>query len=136
MPPPSALIAAANQQVNAFPFVSLSSCPWTDIWTNRFDARLLLDILPDFDYSSTDPTNQSLLESPSGWSDLPSDTEEMFFFPPEEVADFRNEKRQQLIEQAQEGRVKARLEEEKQMLQDSVNEERWGDSDEEVSFIV
>lgn len=60
----------------------------------------------------------------------------MFFFPPEEVADFRNEKRQQLIEQAQEGRVKARLEEEKQMLQDSVNEERWGDSDEEVSFIV
>jgi len=92
--------------------------------------------LPDFDYSSTDPTNQSLLESPSGWSDLPSDTEEMFFFPPEEVADFRNEKRQQLIEQAQEGRVKARLEEEKQMLQDSVNGERWGDSDEEVSFIV
>ena len=60
----------------------------------------------------------------------------MFFFPPEEVADFRNEKRQQLIEQAQEGRVKAQLEEEKQMLQDSVNEERWGDSDEEVSFIV
>lgn len=60
----------------------------------------------------------------------------MFFFPPEEVADFRNEKRQQLIEQAQEGRVKARLEEEKQMLQDSVNGERWGDSDEEVSFIV
>ena len=60
----------------------------------------------------------------------------MLFFSPEEVADFRGEKRQQLIEQAQEGRVKARLEEEKQMLQDSVNEECWGDSDEEVSFIV
>lgn len=59
----------------------------------------------------------------------------MFFFSPEEVADFRNERRQQLVEEAQEERVKARLEEEKQMLQDSVDEEHWGDSDEEVSFI-
>jgi len=91
--------------------------------------------LPDLKYSPTDPTNQSSLESPSGWSDLPSDTEEVFFFSPEEVADFRNERRQQLVEEAQEERVKARLEEEKQMLQDSVDEEHWGDSDEEVSFI-
>jgi len=91
--------------------------------------------LPDFEYSSTDPTHQSLLASPSGWSDLPSDTEEMFFFSPEEAADSRHEKRQQLIEQAQEERVRARLEEEKQMLQDNVNEEHRGDSDEEVSFI-
>jgi len=91
--------------------------------------------LPDFKYSSTDPINQSLLESPSGWSDLPSDTEEMFFFSPEEVADFRNEKCQRLVEQAQEERVKARSEEEKEMLQDSVNGEHWGNSDEEVSLI-
>lgn len=59
----------------------------------------------------------------------------MFFFSPEEAADSRHEKRQQLIEQAQEERVRARLEEEKQMLQDNVNEEHRGDSDEEVSFI-
>ncbi|KAF7305404.1 hypothetical protein HMN09_00792800 [Mycena chlorophos] len=72
------------------------------IWVDRYDARLLLDTLPT--RSERPPTPPS----PSGWSDLPSDTEDMFFLSPEEVQDYRREKRRKLIDQAREDRVKAR----------------------------
>ncbi|KAF9442708.1 hypothetical protein P691DRAFT_810224 [Macrolepiota fuliginosa MF-IS2] len=98
------------------------------IWVDRYDARLLLDALPDF--TSPGPMPPS---SPSGWSDLPSDTEETFFFSPEEAEDFRNEKRRRLLEQAHEERVKARLkEEEEEENEEAVDEDPWGGSDEEV----
>ena len=45
--------------------------------------------------------------SPTGWDDLPSDTEEMFFFTPVEREDFRRIKRRRLLEQDREERLRA-----------------------------
>nr|GAT49144.1 predicted protein [Mycena chlorophos] len=90
------------------------------IWVDRYDARLLLDTLPT--RSERPPTPPS----PSGWSDLPSDTEDMFFLSPEEVQDYRREKRRKLIDQAREERVKARRAEDGEPEEDI-----WGGSDEE-----
>ena len=79
-------------------------------------------------------------DSPSGWSDLPSDTEDTFFFTPDETEDFRREKRRRLIEQTREERLKARMEEDDVDDDDEENQEDedvWGGSDEEVrQFLV
>lgn len=99
---------------------------------HRYDARLLLDALPDFEPPPGPTLAHPRPSSPSGWSDLPSDTDETFFFSPEEASDFKNEKRRRLLEQAHEERVKARLEEEK--AQETVDDDPWGGSDEEVSY--
>lgn len=95
----------------------------------RYDARLLLEALPDLH----SPPESPIPGSPSGWSDLASDTEETFFFSPEEADDYRNEKRRRLFERAHEERVRARLEEEKAETQEEVDLDPWGGSDEEVS---
>ncbi|KAJ3566221.1 hypothetical protein NP233_g7134 [Leucocoprinus birnbaumii] len=102
------------------------------VWVDRFDARLLLDSLPEFGFPSktTSPPRESIPGSPSGWSDLPSDIEDTFFFSPEEAEDYRNEKRRRLFEQAQEDRVRARLEEE-DVAQEEEEDDPWGGSDEE-----
>lgn len=71
-------------------------------------------------------------DSPTGWSDLPSDAEDTFFFTPDETEDFRREKRRRLIEQTREERLKARMEEDEvegEEIQD--DEDVWGASDEE-----
>jgi hypothetical protein len=60
----------------------------------------------------------------------------MFFFSPEEADDYRNEKRRRVFEQAQEERVKARLEEDKLETEGEVDDDPWGGSDEEVSYTV
>ncbi|KAE9409209.1 hypothetical protein BT96DRAFT_931980 [Gymnopus androsaceus JB14] len=65
-------------------------------------------------------------DSPTGWSDLPSDAEETYFFTAEETEDFRREKRRRLMEQTREERLKARMEEDGEQ-----GEEIWGGSDEE-----
>ena len=76
-------------------------------------------------------------DSPSGWSDLPSDTEDTFFFTPDETEDFRREKRRRLIEQTREERLKARMEED-HMEDEEIQEDEdvWGGSDEEVSVFL
>ncbi|KAF7324613.1 hypothetical protein MKEN_00502600 [Mycena kentingensis (nom. inval.)] len=90
------------------------------IWVDRYDARLLLDALPP----AAAPRPRS--QSPSGWSDLPSDSEDTFFLTPEEADDYRRDKRRKVIDQAREERLRARREE------DGVTEEDvWGGSDEE-----
>ncbi|THH08219.1 hypothetical protein EW146_g9063 [Bondarzewia mesenterica] len=98
-----------------------------DVWVDRYDARLLLDALP----ALTSPTQSSSTlrpHSPSGWSDLPSDAEDTFFFTPEEAEDFRRDKRRRLIERGREERMRAL-----QAEDDELNrpEEPWGGSDEE-----
>lgn len=91
---------------------------------SRYDARLLLD--PQILSGLANSENlASTPESPTGWSDLPSDAEETFSFTPEETEDFRREKRRRLMDQNREERLKARMEED--------GEEVWGGSDEEVS---
>ena len=103
----------------------------------RYDARLLLDnIFPNSNSKVSTATSVSQQpDSPTGgWSDLPSDTEDTFFFTPDETEDFRKEKRRRLLEQTREERLKARMEEDQ--VEDEENQEEedvWGDSDEEVS---
>ncbi|KAJ6516765.1 hypothetical protein C8R47DRAFT_1088276 [Mycena vitilis] len=90
------------------------------VWVDRYDARLLLDSLPR-------QTSISKPPSPTGWSDLPSDSEDTFFFAPHEADDYRREKRRKLMDQAREERVKARRAEDGE----SEEEDVWGGSDEE-----
>ncbi|KAJ7074808.1 hypothetical protein C8F01DRAFT_1205653 [Mycena amicta] len=83
------------------------------IWVDRYDARLLLDALPRV-IAQQPPSPPS----PSGWSDLPSDSEDTFFFTPEEADDYLREER-----------LKARKAEDGEP-----EEEIWGGSDEEVTI--
>jgi hypothetical protein len=89
----------------------------------RYDARLLLDALPELALHLNTPP------SPSGWSDLPSDSEDTFFFSPDEADDYRQEKRRKLMDRAREERLKARKVEDGEP---EVEEDIWGGSDEEV----
>ncbi|KAI6119162.1 hypothetical protein EDD16DRAFT_1582867 [Pisolithus croceorrhizus] len=109
------------------------------VCTNRtyslYDVRLLLDVLPTAQdhpdpSSSTSAARRPL--SPSGWSDLPSDTEDTFFFSPEEADDYRRDKRRKLIDHAREERMRAILARDRE--RDGATEEDsdvWGGSDEE-----
>ncbi|KAJ7688955.1 hypothetical protein B0H17DRAFT_1331914 [Mycena rosella] len=92
------------------------------VWVDRYDARLLLDALPKFAPQQSPP-------SPSGWSDLPSDTEDTFFFSPHEAEDYRREKRRKLMDEAREARLKARKAEDGEPEEDEAD--IWGGSDEE-----
>ncbi|KAJ3486079.1 hypothetical protein NLI96_g4487 [Meripilus lineatus] len=96
----------------------------TGTWIDRYDARLLLDELPT---AGVKPHTADRL-SPTGWSDLPSDTEDTFFFQPDEAEDFRREKRRKLIDQSREERLRAlRAEDDPELPPEEV----WGGSDEE-----
>ncbi|KAF9652545.1 hypothetical protein BDM02DRAFT_2771199 [Thelephora ganbajun] len=72
----------------------------SEIWLDRYDARLILGS------SSTQP-GERRSPSPSGWSDIPSDTEDTFFFGQAEAEDYRRDKRRRLIESAREERLRA-----------------------------
>ncbi|KAJ4485652.1 hypothetical protein J3R30DRAFT_3441007 [Lentinula aciculospora] len=95
------------------------------IWVDRYDARLLLDPQTSSNtYTRTQYDDAvSVPSSPTGWSDLPSDAEDIFFFTAEETEDYRREKRRRLMEQTRDERLKARAEED--------GDEVWGESDEE-----
>ncbi|KAI6097041.1 hypothetical protein F5141DRAFT_481037 [Pisolithus sp. B1] len=102
---------------------------------DRYDVRLLLDVLPTaHDHpkpsSSTSAARRPL--SPSGWSDLPSDSEDTFFFSPEEVEDYRRDKRRKLIDHAREERMQAILARDRE-TEGAAEEDSdvWGGSDEE-----
>ncbi|KAJ6510596.1 hypothetical protein C8R45DRAFT_392869 [Mycena sanguinolenta] len=90
------------------------------VWVDRYDARLLLESLPKLTPTLSPP-------SPTGWSDLPSDTEDTFFFLPPEAEDYRQEKRRKLMDQAREERLRARRAEDGEPEDEDV----WGGSDEE-----
>ncbi|KAF7290748.1 hypothetical protein MIND_01315500 [Mycena indigotica] len=91
------------------------------IWVDRYDARLLLDSLP-----KVKQQQPPLPASPSGWSDLPSDSEDTFFLSPDEADDYHRDKRRKIMEKTREERLKARS------IEDGVPEEDvWGGSDEE-----
>ncbi|KAI0643287.1 hypothetical protein C8Q79DRAFT_928466 [Trametes meyenii] len=99
------------------------------IWVDRYDARLLLDTLP----TTSSRTNAVAPEpsSPGGWSDLPSDAEDMFFFSQEEVEDFAREKRRRTIEEDRQTRLRALRAEGEDDEEPSDPRESWGGSDEE-----
>ncbi|KAF8237274.1 hypothetical protein L208DRAFT_1389507 [Tricholoma matsutake] len=99
----------------------------------RYDARLLLDALPLHLRSTTNAT-RSVPDSPGGWSDIPSDSEDTFFFSPQEVEDFHREKKRRLLDTNREERLRARRIEDGESSEVEEDEEIWGGSDEEVSF--
>jgi hypothetical protein len=103
-------------------------------FTFRYDARLLLDALPV--HSHSENATQSDPDSPGGWSDIPSDSEDTFFFSPEEAEDFRREKRRRLLDQNREQRLRARRLEDGESSDIKKDEEIWGGSDEEVCFLA
>ncbi len=96
---------------------------------SRYDVRLLLDTLPPSTSGPGDIDTARL--SPTGWSDLPSDSEDTFFFSPDEVEDYHREKRRRMIDQSREERLRALRAE---SGDDAAREEEdpWGGSDEEV----
>jgi hypothetical protein len=103
------------------------------MWIFRYDARLLLDTLPVYP-RFTDAT-KSVPDSPGGWSDLPSDSEDTFFFSPEEAEDFHREKKRRLLDQNREKRLRARRIEDGEFSEGEEEEETWGGSDEEVGCV-
>ncbi|TBU60293.1 hypothetical protein BD310DRAFT_340456, partial [Dichomitus squalens] len=97
------------------------------LWVDRYDARLLLESLPNI---SSQPEVISRASSPGGWSDLPSDAEDTFFFTAEETEDYRRDKRRRVMDRDREARLRAIR------AEDGSDEERdpkesWGGSDEE-----
>ena len=99
----------------------------------RYDARLLLTSLPTASCSSDLPTTTSP-PSPTGWSDLPSDSEDTFFFSPKEIEDLQREKRRKLIDSGRETRLRAMREADPDPARDFIEaKELWGGDDEEAS---
>jgi hypothetical protein len=125
---PSKLQAIYSQKALSFISTSFGSMTLIKRWC-RYDARLLLDSLPQALPQDSLRTSLSP-DSPTGWSDLPSDTEDTFFFAPEEAEDFRREKRRRLMDKNREERLKA-LRAEGGEDDGYQEEENWA-SDEEV----
>ncbi|KAG6839966.1 hypothetical protein C0991_010006 [Blastosporella zonata] len=127
-----ALIKWGNQMQPAFPqdediIDTEASDDHNAVWVDRYDARLLLNALPPLRPSEE---TQDVPDSPGGWSDLPSDNEDVFFLSMEEVEDFRRDKKRRHIEHAREERVKARRAEDGESSAEE--EQPWGGSDEEA----
>ncbi|KDQ52528.1 hypothetical protein JAAARDRAFT_702311 [Jaapia argillacea MUCL 33604] len=78
-----------------------------------YDARLLLDALPTIRPSATSQSSHlhasppSPTPSQSGWSDLPSDTEDTFFLSPQETQSYLSNKRLKLMEDSRQARLAA-----------------------------
>ncbi|KAG1769074.1 hypothetical protein EV702DRAFT_1203055 [Suillus placidus] len=108
---------------SSFPEASGDKATWVD----RYDARLLLDAVTEH---ASPSISQPRLLSPTGWSDLPSDTEDTFFFTPHEIEDYRREKRRRLIDRNREDRLRALAK-----TDESEQLDLWGGSDEEPDNI-
>ncbi|RPD54551.1 hypothetical protein L226DRAFT_539304 [Lentinus tigrinus ALCF2SS1-7] len=101
-------------------------------WVDRYDARLLLDSLPNFNVPPSPIGVSSEPGSPGGWSDLPSDAEDTFFFSAGETEDYRRDKRRRVIDRDREARLNALRAEDGDGDDESGDpREQWGGSDEE-----
>ncbi|KAM5540168.1 hypothetical protein V8D89_006308 [Ganoderma adspersum] len=100
------------------------------VWVDRYDARLLLESLPSLS-SPPDDGNVTRPTSPGGWSDLPSDAEDTFFFSAGEVEDYRREKRRRVMDRDREARLRAIRAERGDDEGERDLREDWGGSDEE-----
>ncbi|GAA5890893.1 hypothetical protein JCM6882_008848 [Rhodosporidiobolus microsporus] len=94
-----------------------------EVWTDRYDLLHLLPSLPSHlphpapVFSSTTPANTSTSDPPAppspGFSDLPSDHEELFYFSPVERADLEKRKKRRRMDEEREERVRQREEEDR-----------------------
>lgn len=85
-----------------------------------------MEVLPPI---RSGPAPPPRAESPSGWSDLPSDAEDTFFFSRDEAEDYQRHKRRRTLDKAREERLKARLAEDDDQFEE---QDTWRGSDEEV----
>ncbi|KAF7416302.1 hypothetical protein PC9H_002567 [Pleurotus ostreatus] len=105
-------------------FQSGSTDTLPSVWVDRYDARLLLESLP----TQSGAVSEARAVSPSGWSDLPSDTEDTFFLDPDEIESYNRDKRRRILDRDREARLRALQELE---IANGVEEDPWGGSDEE-----
>lgn len=82
--------------------------------------------------SSTSEGREATLADTDGWSDLPSDAEDTFFFSREEAEDFHRDKRRRIIEQGRQERLRALRDENDDEEDMPHDDDPWGGSDEEV----
>ncbi|CED83053.1 hypothetical protein [Phaffia rhodozyma] len=102
------------------------------IWADRFSY---LHILPAFHSSSSQPrppSSPSASSSTAGWSDLPSDAEDTFFFSGSEGENYEHDKKRRKLDALRGGRLAALEDERKKdgLLEGQI-EDVWGLSDEE-----
>ncbi|KNF00553.1 hypothetical protein PSTG_06246 [Puccinia striiformis f. sp. tritici PST-78] len=85
------------------------------IWVDRYDARLLLS--PPSSHSTLSNLQPQITSppplSPTGYSDLPSDHEEMFYFEPEERHEIAQKKLRRKRDDERSVRIKLREEEDR-----------------------
>ena len=98
----------------------------------RYDARLLLSEYPEYCRSLSNASSITP-SSPSGWSDLPSDTEDAFFLSASEIAELQHTKQQKALEDARSSRLSALRAAGDEEDEDNNGDDGdpWGDSDEE-----
>ena len=98
----------------------------------RYDVLHLLTSIPP-----RPPSEKSASpHSPAGWSDLPSDVEDTFFFSGDEEETYIRAKKRRKVENGREERLRAleQAGEPEKPLSEVVNSvTAWGDSDEEVN---
>jgi hypothetical protein len=108
--------------------------PLTRRTRHRYDARLLLDVLPIVVDPAPDATSAHpppSPDSPGGWSDLPSDTEDTFFLTPDETADLHRTKRLRHLDALRTARLRALSPDDPA----DADTDPWGSSGEEVSAL-
>lgn len=64
----------------------------------RYDALNLLDTLPVSSAATGDPGERTVAEDEDGFSDLPSDAEEFFYFKPAERAQIGRDKKKRRLQ--------------------------------------
>ncbi|KAF8509753.1 hypothetical protein BU17DRAFT_98632 [Hysterangium stoloniferum] len=105
--------------------------PEVEVWVDRYDARLLLTSLPGVK-AHRDAKALADPPSPTGWSDLPSDSEDTFFFTPAEIEEYHSAKRRKLADAGRQERLRAlRKADPDPVLDFEQDREQWGDDDEE-----
>ncbi|KAN0060134.1 hypothetical protein ACQY0O_008108 [Thecaphora frezii] len=106
------------------------------IWTDRFDAVHLLPSLPSKP-PRTQPISPSS-DSEEGWSDLPSDSEDLFFLTSSEAADFLRQKKRNRLEDERQKRMAAilALEQSSSLAPTSLEEETTSGFPEEAQYAL
>ncbi|EGG10975.1 uncharacterized protein MELLADRAFT_102807 [Melampsora larici-populina 98AG31] len=92
---------------------SSSSDQGEGVWVDRYDARLLLPTTPPTGFEEPTILTPPPV-SPTGYSDLPSDHEEMFYFDESERQEIAQRKQRRKRDEQQHKRIRLREEEEKQ----------------------
>ncbi|KAH9810558.1 hypothetical protein DFH28DRAFT_902770 [Melampsora americana] len=92
---------------------SSSSDQGEGVWVDRYDARLLLSRTPPHGFEEPTIITPPPV-SPTGYSDLPSDHEEMFYFDEMERQEIAQRKLRRKRDEQQHKRIRLREEEEKQ----------------------